>query len=103
MSISYTFDIVNTYIIKDLSNIVLQYNEVLSTDIKRFHFLKKHIVKNIDTIIEYARNVPKKNLLYMPMNFWFNNNTGLALPLVAMSYNEVKINIDFRDSDDLVC
>jgi hypothetical protein len=28
--------------------------------------------------------------------FWFNRNPGLALPLIALQYHEVKINIDFR-------
>jgi len=28
--------------------------------------------------------------------FWFNRNPGLALPLIALQFHEVKINIDFR-------
>lgn len=34
--------------------------------------------------------------LYIPLQFWFNRNVGLALPLIALQYHEVKINIDFR-------
>jgi hypothetical protein len=43
---------------------------------------------------------PRKALpettLYVPLLFWFCRNPGLALPLVALQYHEVKINIDFR-------
>jgi len=34
--------------------------------------------------------------LYVPLMFWFCRNPGLALPLIALQYHEVKINIDFR-------
>jgi len=32
----------------------------------------------------------------IPLNFWFCNNPGLALPLVALQYHEVKINVEFH-------
>ena len=32
---------------------------------------------------------------YVPLRFWFNRNPGLALPLIALQYHEVKINIKF--------
>ena len=34
--------------------------------------------------------------LYVPLEFWFCRNVGLALPLIALQYHEVKINIDFE-------
>ena len=33
--------------------------------------------------------------LYVPLQFWFNRNPGLALPLIALQYHEVKFNISF--------
>jgi len=43
---------------------------------------------------------PRKALpettLYVPLQFWFCRNPGLALPLIALQYHEVKLNIDFR-------
>jgi hypothetical protein len=43
---------------------------------------------------------PRKALpettLYVPLMFWYCRNPGLALPLIALQYHEVKINIDFR-------
>ena len=43
---------------------------------------------------------PRKALpettLYVPLLFWFCRNPGLALPLIALQYHEVKINLDIR-------
>ena len=43
---------------------------------------------------------PRKALpettLYVPLQFWFCRNPGLALPLIALQYHEVKINLDLR-------
>jgi hypothetical protein len=43
---------------------------------------------------------PRKALpettLYIPLLFWFCRNPGLALPLIALQYHEVKINLDLR-------
>ena len=33
----------------------------------------------------------------IPLRFWFNNNVGLSLPLVALQYNEVKFEIKMSD------
>jgi len=33
--------------------------------------------------------------LYIPLEFWFCRNPGLALPLIALQYHEVKINLTF--------
>jgi len=32
---------------------------------------------------------------YIPMKFWFCRNPGLAIPLIALQYHEVKFNIQF--------
>jgi len=39
--------------------------------------------------------------LYVPLQFWFCRNPGLALPLIALQYHEVKINMEFRPKDEL--
>ena len=37
--------------------------------------------------------------LYVPLQFWFCRNPGLALPLIALQYHEVKFNIQFATLD----
>ena len=35
------------------------------------------------------------NKMYIPLQFWFCRNPGLALPLIALQYHEVKLNVQF--------
>ena len=42
------------------------------------------------------RNALPETTLYVPFLFWFCKNPGLALPLIALQYHEVKINLDIR-------
>lgn len=44
--------------------------------------------------------VPETNV-YIPLEFWFCRNPGLALPLIALQYHEVKVNIEFRNLSEL--
>ena len=36
-----------------------------------------------------------KTMLYIPLEFWFCRNVGLALPLIALQYHEVKFKLTF--------
>ena len=40
--------------------------------------------------------------LYIPLQFWFCRNPGLALPLIALQYHEVRFNITLADPTNLV-
>ncbi|ARF09335.1 major capsid protein [Catovirus CTV1] len=40
--------------------------------------------------------------LYIPLQFWFNRNTGLALPLIALQYHEVRILFEFEEVHKLI-
>jgi hypothetical protein len=46
------------------------------------------------------RNALPETTLYIPFQFWFCRNPGLALPLIALQYHEVKINLDIRPIDE---
>jgi hypothetical protein len=34
--------------------------------------------------------------LYIPLQFWFCRNPGVAIPLIALQYHEVRINVEFN-------
>ena len=38
--------------------------------------------------------------IFVPLTFWFNRNPGLALPLIALQYHEVKLNLTFNSATD---
>ena len=48
------------------------------------------------------RNALPETTLYIPLQFWFCRNPGLALPLIALQYHEVKINLELRPSDEVL-
>jgi hypothetical protein len=43
----------------------------------------------------------RPNVIYVPFQFWFNRNPGLALPLIALQYHEVRFNITLNDAINL--
>jgi len=54
-----------------------------------------------DELFETNRDL--KNAIsgtYMPLRFWFNRNPGLALPLIALQYHEVKVVAEFASTAD---
>ena len=48
------------------------------------------------------RNALPETTLYVPFQFWYCRNPGLALPLIALQYHEVKINLDIRPIDEML-
>ena len=46
------------------------------------------------------RQALPETTLYVPFQFWYCRNPGLALPLIALQYHEVKINLDIRPIDE---
>jgi len=54
----------------------------------------KDILNGIDIIGEIPD--ASDTTLYIPFEFWFCRNVGLALPLIALQYHEVKVKIDFE-------
>ena len=47
-------------------------------------------------------NCAPEYTLYIPLQFWFCRNPGLALPLIALQYHEVRINLQFNSLDNLM-
>lgn len=59
-----------------------------------------------DTAALTVTATPKSSVpattLYVPFQFWFCKNPGLALPLIALQYHEVKFNLTFRSFSDCI-
>lgn len=70
------------------------YGELHQTDEKRQQY--DRMVGNVSSA------EPTRKKLAIPLRFWFNGNSGLALPLIAMSFHEVRINISFATRDTLL-
>jgi hypothetical protein len=48
------------------------------------------------TISCIPRSGTPAKTLYIPLQFWFCRNPGVAIPLIALQYHEVRINVDFE-------
>ena len=40
--------------------------------------------------------------IFIPLQFWFCRNIGLALPLIALQYHDVRILVSFREAEELI-
>jgi hypothetical protein len=76
------------------------YNEKLVTEPTVYSTFPTIYSQGVDPSID-DECIPEQTL-YIPLEFWFNRHAGLALPLIALQYHEVKINIDFQDLQYLI-
>jgi len=60
--------------------------------------VKPFINNNGDLVNDYAEYLynNEHHYIYTPLQFWFCRNIGLALPLIALQYHEVSIDIIFN-------
>ena len=77
-------------------------------NIYQYNKLKKNQLPNYNKIIG---NVPEINnistnkqstKIYVPLNFWFNKESFNSLPLVALRYQEVKLNFTINKLTNLI-
>jgi hypothetical protein len=65
------------------------------------------LVGNVDELTalrspDSQGNFTKNYVIFVPLVFWCNTNTGLALPLIALQYHEVRLWIEFNTFNNLV-
>lgn len=54
-----------------------------------------------ETVTQLGQFAARRQFLYVPLRFWFNRFYEQALPLIALQYHEVKINMSTRAETDL--
>jgi len=75
------------------------WSELTQTQEKQNSFYE--MIGKVDSSSYSYDTFPTSMDLYIPLNFWFCKNQGLALPLLSLYYNEVAFYVDFRKFDDL--
>jgi len=66
----------------------------------------KKLIGDVPEVNQLATARPDGTLkdpyvMFIPLTFWFCRNPGLALPLIALQYHEVRLNIDFNNANIL--
>jgi len=56
---------------------------------------------NVPNTSEEVSSCSPEYTMYIPLQFWFNRHPGLALPLIALQYHEVRINLEFSPLSNL--
>merc|ERR1711871_1591883 len=56
----------------------------------------------IGTYDQKAGSATNDYTMYVPLKFWFNRNNGLALPLIALQYHDVRVTLKIREASALI-
>lgn len=59
-------------------------------------------VPELTTLVDASEGISGGVNVYTPFQFWFCRNYGLALPLIALQYHDVRINIEYESIGNLV-
>ena len=57
---------------------------------------RARMLGDVPQLIDFS-NGKNTYTVYVPLQFWFNRVSGLALPLVSLQYQEVKINLEIAE------
>ena len=59
------------------------------------------LVGNVSSLYSYS-NGKDSYKLYIPLNFFFNRNKGLSLPIIALQVSDIKIHVEFNNLKDIL-
>jgi hypothetical protein len=94
---SVTLEIGGQQIDKQYSDWMYIWNELSLPNGKRTGW--DEMVGADSDMTSFGTSKSKTSTLYIPFEFWFCRNVGLALPLIALQYHEVKLNIKFSTKE----
>lgn len=59
------------------------------------------MIADVPEMTAYNNVIKPQYTMYIPLQFWFNKFVGLSIPLIALQYHEVNINLDLEDANVL--
>lgn len=74
------------------------YELTANRDMEQIYF---EMIGNVSELTTFDRTIKPRYILKIPLQFWFCRFNGLAIPLVALEYHDVNINIKFRKFEEL--
>ena len=60
------------------------------------------MIGNVPELTTMSTEAKQGYIMYVPLVFWFNRNNGLALPLIALQYHDVRVTLKFAAADKCV-
>jgi hypothetical protein len=55
------------------------------------------MIGNVPELTNVSTAAKPMHQMYIPLQFWFNRNNGLALPLIALQYHDVRLKLKLRN------
>ena len=77
------------------------YNRMIGNFNKPFNGLSAANVCGINTY-EYSANLNTQQELFLPLPFFFSKDTGLALPLASLPYNDISIEFKLQELSTII-
>jgi len=60
------------------------------------------MIGNVPELTTMSTEAKQGYIMYVPLVFWFNRNNGLALPLIALQYHDVRVTLKFAAADKCI-
>ena len=61
----------------------------------------RRMIGDVPELTNFNSLAKPSTTLFIPLQFWFCRNTGLALPLIALQYHEVRLHFEFTAASKL--
>jgi hypothetical protein len=99
------------YILKNIelkigSNTINKFSNDYINNYGDLHYTNKELydtmIGNNSNEINNLSIMKNEEILYLPLPFWFNNNYGLALPLISLQYATLHLNMSFYKLSDCI-
>jgi hypothetical protein len=78
------------------------WNELTNYKLFEDGMVNKHHGKELYLRSAKTKTIPPILRMYMPLQFWFCRNPGLALPLIALQYSNLVLEFKFRNLNYLI-
>lgn len=78
---------------------MILYNKITLNEYQKVNYEK--MIGQVPQLIKFDDCIKPRYKLVIPLSFWFNKYTGLALPLIALRYHDVMINLRLKDLNKL--
>ena len=60
-----------------------------------------HLIGHKKQLFEFNNKIKPKHIMYIPLQFWFCEDSGLYIPLIALHHSQVYINVILRKLEDV--
>jgi len=57
------------------------------------------MIGDVKELTSFDRNTKPSYVIQVPLNFWFSRFSGWALPLLAMEYHDISLEVKFKSAD----